>query len=246
MSDLDLLPAVEAAAVRGWPALETEAHQGWLFRYASGGSVRANTVAALAFTGRDVDAAISAAERFYRAHNAPCAFTVSEVSSPADLDERLAARGYVRGDDHVTMAKTVDLDATLPCDIAVGLQPTNGWMEAYVSGLSVNRRDAAPALIANLPMDKAVFLSRDLDHRAIASGLTIVDGPLASVQCMATLPAHRGRGAARAVLDGIEAIAVQNACEHLYLQTGGDNHTAQRLYVRAGFRVIGRYHTRTR
>ena len=78
----------------------------------------------------------------------------------------------------------------------------------------------------------------------MSSGLTVVDGRVASVQCMATLPEHRRKGGAQAVLGGIEAIAAQNRVEWLYLQTGGENIGAQSLYRRYGFEIVGRYHTR--
>lgn len=244
MSDrLSVLRDIEAAAVRGWPALEAAAVDGWLWRYTSGGSIRANSVAALDYTGIDVEQSIAACEGRYAARGASCVFTITEVVVPADLDAVLEQRGYRRGDDHVTMAKRVDPDATLPADVAVGVQPTNGWMEAYLSGLSPDRRGVAPKLIANLP-DNAVFVSYDVDNRAISSGLTVVDGRVASVQCMATLAEGRRKGAAQTVLGGIEAIAAENGVEWLYLQTGGDNIAAQSLYRRCGFEVVSRYHTR--
>ena len=107
------LAEIERAAVRSWPALDTAEVDGWLWRYGSGGSLRANSVAALAFTGSDADAAISTVERLYQAKDAPCRFTVSEASAPADLDALLASRGYERGEDHVTMAKDI-AGSTLP------------------------------------------------------------------------------------------------------------------------------------
>jgi N-acetylglutamate synthase len=244
-ADRDLLRRVEAAAVRGWPALETDDANGWLWRYTSGGSIRANTVAALDYHWTDLETAIEYCEKLYAERNAASVFTVSEVSVPVELDAALAARGYQRGDDHLTMAKAVDPAVTSPARVSVGVQPTNGWMEAYLSGLSADRRDAAPRLIANLPRT-AVFVSDDTDGQATSCGLTVVDRLVASVQCMATLPEARRQGGAQRVLAGLEAIAAQNEARHLYLQTAGDNVAAQALYGRYGFRVIGRYHTRTK
>jgi hypothetical protein len=60
-----LLAQIEAAAVRAWPALETADIDGWLWRYASGGSLRANSVSTLSFRGVDLDAAVRDAERRY-------------------------------------------------------------------------------------------------------------------------------------------------------------------------------------
>ena len=89
---------IEMAAVRGWPALLTAEIDGWLWRHTSGGSVRANSVATLTFTGTDVDVSLAAVEAQSHQVEAPACFTISDVSVPADLDQRLAARGYVRGD----------------------------------------------------------------------------------------------------------------------------------------------------
>jgi len=237
------LLAIEQAAVRGWPALDSAVIDGWLWRHTSGGSVRANTVAALSFTGADAEAAITQVERRYRAVGAPSRFTVSEVSVPADLDARLAARGYARGDDHVTLAKPISA-GTAPADvIEVGTDPDLGWMEVYLSGLTPDRRDVAPRLLAGLPMPRMVFTCRRMG-RTVGSGLTIADGSLASVQCMATRPEARRQGCARSMLAAIECWAAAQGCSRLYLQTGADNDAALALYRRYGFCLEGRYHTR--
>ncbi len=240
-----LLRTIEQAAVRGWPALQSHDVSGWLWRLTSGGSVRANTVATLAFDG-DLVAAVAEVEARYARHNAAVVFTISDVTEPANLDDYLATRGYVRGDDHITMAKPVDCDATLPDGVAVGVEPTKGWMEAYLSGLSPDRRSIAPRLIAGLPKPNTVFLASERSGVATSSGLTVIDGDVASVQCMATLPHERRHGGARRVLAGIEAIAAQNNARWLYLQTGADNTAARSLYQGVGFEVVGHYHTRTR
>jgi N-acetylglutamate synthase len=248
MSERDALcAAVERAAVASWPALERADVDGWIWRWSAGGSIRGNTVSALQFRGGDVDAAIDRVEVLYGAKGVPCMFTMTCADTPSDLDRRLDARGYVRGEEHVTMTKVVDRHVTLPPGVAVGVQPTNGWMDAYLSGLSMSRRQAAPRLIANLPA-AAVFVSADVDGCAIASGLTVIDhtAGLASVQCMATLPAARRTGGALRVLAGIEALAAQNNVRTLYLQTSGDNAAARRLYEGFGFTVLSHYHTRTK
>ncbi len=237
---------IEWAAVRSWPALETADIDGWLWRYASGGSLRANSVAALAFTGGNPDAAIAAVERLYEAKGAPCRFTVSEASAPADLDALLARRGYERGDDHLTLAKDIAGSTTLlPADVALTQDATPDWLDIYLAGLSGNRRAVAPQLLAGLPTQRTYFGCRR-DGRLVSSGLSIVDGPLASVQCMATLTAARRQGSARAVLQAIEANAMRAGCTTLYLQAEAANTGAISLYQAFGFRVAGRYHMRSK
>lgn len=244
----DLLARIERAAVRGWPALESAAVGRWLWRFTSGGSIRANSVAALDDPGMELAEAITRCESLYAARGAPCVFTISDASLPRDLDARLTARGYVRGDAHVTMAKPVAGAApvTDAADVVVSATPSDGWMAAYLSGLSPDRRAIAPRLIANLPPGAGRFVSAIVAGRVAASGLTMLDGHLASVQCMATLPEARRLGSAGRVLKAIETVAAAHGARHLYLQTSGDNAAAQALYARHGYVVVGHYHTRTR
>jgi N-acetylglutamate synthase len=237
------LLAIEEAAVRSWPALHRASIDGWLWRCTSGGSVRANTVATLKFSGDDVEAAIDEAERLYQAAGAPSCFTISEVSTPSDLDQRLAARGYGRGDDHVTMRKSVSAGSAPADAAALGAEPTPEWMAVYLSGLTGDRRGVAPRILAGLPRHRMYFACVR-QGRLASSGLSIADGQFASVQCMATAQDAQRQGGARAVVAAIEAWAASQGCTTLYLQTGADNAAAIGLYEACGFDLAGRYHTR--
>jgi ribosomal protein S18 acetylase RimI-like enzyme len=241
-----LLPAIEAAAARAWPALETAGIDGWIWRYASGGSLRANSVSTLRFLGADIGKAVRDAERRYRAKSAPCRFTVTDVSRPADLDERLAAMGYARGEEHVTMAKAIaGAAARGPADVVVSADPIPEWLVVYLAGLSPDRRAVAPAILAGLPARRAYFSCRR-SGSVIGSGLSVAEGDLASVQCMATLAGARRQGSARSVLSAIEAWAAAQGCTHLYLQAESANAPAIGLYESFGFCTAGKYHVRTK
>jgi N-acetylglutamate synthase len=241
----ELLRAIEWAAVRGWPALQTAEHEGWIWRHTSGGSIRANSVAALAYTGKDLGASIDHMAALYRARGAPACFTISDVPAPAGLDAELERRGWRRGSDHVTMAKAVTEQPLQDASVEVSERPTGEWMAVYLSGLTPDRRDVAPNLLAGLPK-ATVFLGARRGGRIIASGASIIDGRLASVQCMATLSDARRQGGASAVLGVIERLAAAGGATHLYLQTEGANAAARGLYEHAGFAVAGKYHTRTK
>jgi GNAT superfamily N-acetyltransferase len=239
-----LLRIIEYAAVRGWPALEREDVSGWLWRHTSGGSIRANSTATLSFTG-DLNRAIVAVEKRYRARQAASVFTICDVSEPGSLDAALDRRGYERGNDHLTMVMPLVRRAVVPEDVYLSTQPRPDWIEVYLSGLSPDRRDIAPRLLANLP-PTAVYVGVMNDGKIVSCGLTIVDGSVASVQCMATLPEARRNGGALRVLTAIATHAFSAGAAHLYLQTGGENTSAQSLYRKFGFEVAGTYHTRTK
>lgn len=241
------LAAIERAAVAGWPALEQARIDGWIARASSGGSVRGNSVAALDYGGGDVAASIAAVVSFYRARRLTPTFTLSSVSQPAGLDAELAARGWLRSGDHVTMAKPAASPATRASPVGIVVAhhagPSVEWMEVYLQGLSANRRGAAPTLVAGVPAPRRFFAARR-EGCVIASGLSVVDGAWASVQCMATRADARRSGAATAILDAISAYGLEAGARGLYLQADRDNAAAIALYERAGFSMAGRYHTR--
>ena len=114
-----------------------------------------------------------------------------------------------------------------------------------LAGLEVDRRGVAPQLLKGLPRT-ARYVAAHADNRVRSVGMTIVDGRVASVQCMATRPDARRQGGAQRVLAAIETIAGIRGATYLYLQTGAENAAARALYERAGFTVIGHYHTRTK
>ncbi len=104
-----------------------------------------------------------------------------------------------------------------PADVELSADPTPEWLAVYLSGLTPNRREVAPAILAGLPARRCYFACRRAGA-VVASGLSVGDGRLASVQCMATLASARRQGCARAVLSAIEAWAAAQGCTHLYLQ----------------------------
>jgi ribosomal protein S18 acetylase RimI-like enzyme len=242
----DLLLAVEHAAVLAWPALESADVDGWLWRYSAGGSLRANSAATLVFTGSDCMAAILRVEEFYRAKSAPSRFTISDVSLPEGLDRHLEARGYARGDPHVTLVKPV-APVSLPAEVEFAQAPSRPWLEVYLGGLSESRRGVAPRILARLPPNRT-FIACRRAREVISSGLSVWENrsghALASVQCMATRPAARRQGGALAVLNAIEARAHREGASHLYLQAEAANAAALALYTKAGFRLAGTYHVR--
>jgi ribosomal protein S18 acetylase RimI-like enzyme len=64
------------------------------------------------------------------------------------------------------------------------------------------------------------------------------------VFCMATEPAARRRGVARAVLGALAEWSQQQAARGLYLQVERDNTAAQALYASLGFSRSHGYHFR--
>jgi GNAT superfamily N-acetyltransferase len=87
-----------------------------------------------------------------------------------------------------------------------------------------------------------VLVARDDEGTALGCGaLRALSDDVAEVKRMYVVPAARGRGVARAVLDGLEEAARHRGWTTLRLETGPRQPEAIGLYTRAGYRPIAAF-----
>lgn len=245
---LDLLRAIEAASVRFWPAHETQAIGGWLWRYSNGGSQRANSVATLADPGIDFDRAIAAAEALYDVRGAPAQFQITEVSAPPGLDRRLAARGYQISDPCTTLVHNVtsaDDDAAAGPGVMIAAEPTAEWFDTYAGVITDDRRAQAQAILDRVPAPRA-FIGLRREDVMVATALCVAEGEIARVKCVATRDAARRTGAAEAVMKSARCWAASRGARTIALGVSAANAPAQGLYAKLGFVRAGLYHIRVK
>jgi N-acetylglutamate synthase len=237
--------AMERAAARAWPALRIEHVGGWQVRLSGGGSRRANSVLPLAEPLTSFDESMAAVEQHYRAQNTRSYVQVSSISLPADLDARLAARGYTYEEPCLLMAKRLEPRA-MPDGVEVTAEPTADWLSVYAEPLDAARRAAAPAVLAQVPATRAFLLVRQ-NGAPLSVALAVVapDG-VALVECVATQSAARRSGGAQRIMDALEAWSAANGATVAALQVVAGNKPAVTLYQRRGYVEAGRYHYRWR
>lgn len=242
----DALPQMLRLAVHAWPAKETADLDGWLWRASGGGSKRANSVSTLNFTGGDADAAIDDVERRYRALRRLVRFQVEEIGRPPDLAQRLSARGYRIEEITINMAKRVTSAASQEEDCSFSADPSDDWLEVYLSAITPDRRVINRQIVYDVPRPRAFVLCR-MGGKPISSGLCVANGPVAIIECMASVPDGRRFGGARRILRSIEAWAAARNAEYLCLQVVSENAPAIALYEQAGFTAVAatRYFSKT-
>jgi N-acetylglutamate synthase len=99
--------------------------------------------------------------------------------------------------------------------------------------------------VAGLPLAPwQAFASVREAGRTIAIGRVAGDAGWAGLTAVETDPACRRRGLATAVTAALAQVAADRGARGLYLQVENENHAAQALYRRAGFRDHHRYHYR--
>lgn len=245
---MDGLPLLDQLLANAWPPVVVERRQGWRFRWADGVTRRANS--ALAVGGDEkLDEVVDAVEAFYRGHGVPPMIQVSSASAPPSLAPLLATRGY-RSSARTFVLRAASLDVA-GCDrlesyaVLRNDRPTDGWFETYWSVESQRARDPGDAELCRgvllAPSQPSVFVEVHDGPEVISVGQIVLESGWAGVQCMATQPAHRRRGAASAVLHALATEAARRHAEHMYLAVMAENTAGLSLYERIGFRRAHEY-----
>jgi N-acetylglutamate synthase len=245
-----LVRGLQERAAHALPAIVLDHLDGWWLRHGDGGAWWASSVLPHSnAVPADLPSRIRFVEEFYTRHGSRPRFQISPGACPVGLDDALSQRGYrLHTLTSLQSAPTVPVIDRLPAGgwrIRVDDQPTDAWFETWlvVHGTGEDpgpewdmlRRVGRPTGYASVLTATGV----------IAAGRAVADTGWAGVFGMATLPEARGRGAAGAVLAALARWAADQGAAHMYLQVEYDNAAARRLYERAGFTELCRYHYRT-
>ncbi|ADD42239.1 GNAT family N-acetyltransferase [Stackebrandtia nassauensis] len=244
---METIRIVQEAAARAMPPDHVEWLDGWLLRYTTSKSWWAGSVLAHGEpSSGEMMRRIIAAEEFYAGHGTAARFQISPPVSSPGLDDALAARGYGRsGQMSLQSADTATIVGNAPdtpLRIVVDEKPTSAWFDVWQTTHDVD--PAAERAMCERVRQPVGYVRVLADGEAIAVGRAVADDGWAGVFGMATLPAARGKGAARTVLAALAEWAGRNGADRMYLQVEGDNDAALRLYGRMGFRELCGYHYR--
>lgn len=222
---------------------------GWWLRHDASSAWWASSVLPHGTTvPTDLPGKIRSVEEFYRGRGARARFQISPGGCPADLDDALAGRGY-RIESPMSLqsaptAQVIDRRLAAELRIRVDDQPTDGWFETWLA-VHGPRTDPGPERDMLRRVDRpSAYASASIGADVIAVARAVTETGWAGVFGMATLPYARGKGAAACMLAALARWATRHRAAHMYLQVECDNAGALRLYRRAGFTELCRYHYR--
>ncbi|MBI1328899.1 MAG: GNAT family N-acetyltransferase [Alphaproteobacteria bacterium] len=229
--------ALEAISAASWPARHTSEVDGWLLRFTDGYTHRGNSAATHRFTGADVEESIDAVEGAYRAKALPALFHMSPATVPADLEQRLIARGYeCTTPTMVCVANTLDMIARLPEPFDVSGERGAGF-DSLVIGGSRSPDDGHERLDILARMNPPLICATAFDNGvAVSCGIGIAREGWAGINLMRTDAHARRRGNAQRVLSAIAQWARASGIANIYLGVEQQNAPARALYAKAGFR----------
>jgi GNAT superfamily N-acetyltransferase len=244
-----LVRRVQERAAHAVPVVTRRHVDGWWLRRADSsawwaGSVLPHRDAA----PDDLPDRIRTAEEFYTEHGAPARFQISPGACPADLDAVLAGRGYrIESPMSLRSAVTADVVDRLPAGERhphVDDRPTDAWFATWLA-VHGGAADPGPERDMLHRVDRpSGYASVSTAAGVVAVGRAVADTGWAGVFGMATRPHARGTGAGRQILAGLARWAADHGAGQMYLQVEPDNIAARRLYDRAGFSEVCRYHYR--
>ena len=241
MIDGDAVAATERSVRDALPAAAEIAAGDWLFRVSGGPTKRVNSATPIV-PGARGEPVVAAAEATYRAHGQPTRFRLTPLADDG-VDALLAARGYRRIDDSLTMTAPL---AGHAIDPAVRLAPgaDAAWCAglAAVSGWSHEADRAHRALLARI--GTAAVAAMVEDGRPVGHGIASLAHGRACLFDVAMAAPARGRGVARRLVATLLGWAAVQGAGEAVLQVLAANVAARRLYHSLGFTDAYPYHYR--
>jgi ribosomal protein S18 acetylase RimI-like enzyme len=247
-----MISLLEQLSANAWPAAVNQLLDGWVLRYASGVSRRANSVLALAGGEAEFEARVQVVEEFYARRGLPARFHLSPAVVPADLDQRLEARGYRL--DCPTFVQTTAIEGLLGRIDAVpeeGVEltehPDAAWFEVYYAShpWSAEDQEVRRGILARIG-PRSAFVTLKRDGRPVAVGQGVVERGWLGLFSMVTHAGCRRQGAATAVLQALARWGRAHGAAGCYLQVMEESVGALALYRKLGFSTQYQYHYRSR
>ena len=219
---------------------------GWLLRHAWGTTRRANSVLAAADDKSiSLDEKIARVEARYAAWNQPARFQISSASRLENLDQVLAARGYIFEAPTLVQVAPIDALGVGPGRATLTDHADAEWIRAM--WLLDRGREPEPGAeeIIRATKAPAIHASVREGDEIIAVGRGVAEQGWLGIFGMGTHSLHRRRGLATEVLGALASWGREAGATRAYLQVEEGNTAARHLYAREGFVDAYRYHYRS-
>ncbi len=234
---------IEEAGLNAWPGLDTFLYDGWIIRRANGYTKRANSVTPLYPSKLALETKIDYCQQLYKQWQLRPTFRLPAFSTPPELEQLLATRGYRQID--ITSVQVRELDS---------YETANNAQENYCTFLEL---DSWLKLFHTLdPYRKDLETHGQLLHKAVgiscpmalkvagewvACGLGVVNGRYLGLFDIVTATTHRQQGYATQLINSLLTWGVKQGANQAYLQVMVDNTPANHLYAKLRFTELYRY-----
>ena len=231
---------IEEVCLNAWPALQEVHYDGWIVRFADGLTKRTNSANVVRRGVLPIRDKIAHCEALYSAQGRPAIFRVLSFLDDG-LDAELAARGYRRIEETVTLTADYTGERPPPPALPVELTPTPPnaeWLAARRRYQGLEAADGATLekILGALAIPAIFGAVRGGDGQIVSIAKGAVHNGVVCLNLVATDPAAQRQGYSRACVSGVLDWAlrmhgVHGAC----LQVLASNAPAIALYRQLGF-----------
>jgi len=246
---------IEELSLNAWPALGTVLYDGWLLRFSSGYSRRANCVNALypaaggQAAGPGLREKVDRCERLYSRRKLPTIFKIVETAEHEGLEAELAGRGY--GREYDTAVRTVDLGG-FAAEGDGRTRALDGFDEEWIAGFiecakpAPEHRGILRSILGAIGPSVIAARATDEDGRVVACAFGALERGWLGVFDVMVREDRRGEGLGRSVVTALLQAAKSRGARSSYLQVIRGNSVAEKLYESLGYREHYGYHYRKR
>jgi GNAT superfamily N-acetyltransferase len=233
--------------MNAWPALQTLVYDGWVLRFASGYTRRANSVNPIYPSQLDTLEKIAYCSRLYTKKGLRTIFKLTQEVHPHDLDSILEKNGYAF--EAETSVQIIALDKLNVPDfgrVRIVTHVEDDWINGFfrMSETASEHRATLRAMLRSIVMPKCLAY---IKYRGaiVACGLGVMEEDTIGLFDILVDKKMRGKGLGRQIVEGILLWAKKEGMKSSYLQVMVDNKKAMALYHQLGFNEIYRYWYRT-
>lgn len=238
---MDEIDAIERATLAAVPPQRLVQWERWLLAFDDGTVGRCHSAAPLRHDAPAVGE-LAEIERRYAGAGLPAVLRVPELAAFDALRDELQAQGYRRSKPTlVQTGRVAEMTRDAPAtDVLVADAASADWEQVFL-GEGFDPLDGASRLAILRRGCHSVFASIREHGRTVAVGSACFSEGWCGVHGMRTLPAHRGRGLATAVLAALGRAAHERGVERCFLQVQQHNVAACSLYAARGFATAWGY-----
>jgi GNAT superfamily N-acetyltransferase len=242
---MDEIASIEHATLAALPPRAQETWNGWLLAFDDGTVGRCHSAAPLRHAAPPAETlaeTLAGIEQRYAQAGRATVLRVPELPAFDGLRARLQDAGYVRRKPIlVQTGRLAGFDAA-GAQLRVELAPSAApeWEQVFL-GEGFDPVDGASRLAILRRGRHSVFASVREGERTVAVGSACFAEGWCGVHGIRTLPSHRGRGLAAAVLAALAAGARERGVQRCFLQVEQGNAPARALYARQGFATAWAY-----
>ncbi len=238
--------------MNAWPAEHYFFLNGWILRFTTGVTYRANSVIPINYTGNRalVEKDIKIVENAYKSYDLPTIYTMHEHFEPAGLDEILRDRGYIEQDRTNALLMSVEHLNLKDINEDYRYEIYNERVIKFSSLLSrFTKRDkfqqeVIKEITSRIVVPKKCFVIAKLEGEPIGTLMGVLNPHgYVYIADVFVIPEFRRQKIANSMLKTvIKEWAISNGAKNIWLQVELRNNDAMKLYENLGMEKIYSYY----